>query len=1190
MGAGASGAVGSRRWLRRGLGSRGAGVLLAVAVLLIGAGVYLYMALNRAPAVPGSGRAVVAPEVVEAPDLAGSSGLGGGPAKLQFFDRNDPTRVRTQLEFDELDPLPRGRYALARPRAWVFLSGGNAVRVDAAAGDVRGSLVGAQREIESGVFTGGVLVRVYELPADGSAIDADVSRPTAQLFTDRLEFDAVKGELFTAERFYASTAELEIEANGLRVLFDELEERIALLETRERGFVRYSMGGGGDGDGDSGSGVERGGSAGGGSDGVGNGGDGRGAGGGAGGVARADGGSGDVVAGGVGGGGGTVVGLDGDEQVAPSVAVADGSKVDLYHAKFVGDVRVLHGELRRLESDTLDLWARLVDGKFREELLAGGGDGSGRRGVNGVDRVGSGGGAFGSRGVGETDVAGIVGGLRPIDVLVGSLYSSAILAERPAILCPAASYEDVVLTWEGPMRVVAVEGAEQLLADDLFARFDCVGAGEGGADRVRVIDRTFDGFGVSPSIAYAATRRVLFLEGERDGDVVLIAGRDPTSVADPALGTVVEGSLLARLDGATDDEAFRVIARSVEAELLSGRIRMPGAGAARARSAGRIEWSESGFVDLLAHDGNITGVLEEAYFVGDVVASDSSATLSGDSMLATFEVLMRLHGDGSASLASAMDNLIVVGRAVGLDAEGNMISADRFDVAFDTTHAGAAGASTSGDGLGGGGTADPEPTRLVAEGGFEGLYRGQRLRAEMLEAGLIRDERGRLTADDVTAEGSVVFDGRDGVRARAWKLMADAPRQAVSLIARPGDDVLAEIARGPSVVRGRDLQLNGVDRTLYCFGAGRFDHELPADDGFGVGDGGMGEAGFAFATWTKSMLFDDVAGLIECVGDAEAVIEPSWLSRDRVRAYKVILALTPGVSEGLGGSAGPGTGGFLIGGGGAAAAADDDVGGIGDAFAGREVLRAHAVGESMEYVGGADAWVESVRYVVDADAENGRRRDRMIYLEGPEILADQQSQTLSVPHAGRALIDDRRPSGSSGGAGSGERGGVGAGAAGILGSEGLSGTTLFRWQDRMLLERAAGRARMDGGVRLVHRPLGETGARELVCTTLTATLAGPRDVDAGTDGEVAGEAGPTLETVDASGAVYVRMTDPDRQLLADRLFYDARADFLEATASDDNRVTFIDERGIPVTAAKLRWNLLEDRVDVLRPTPIVSPR
>ena len=47
------------------------------------------------------------------------------------------------------------------------------------------------------------------------------------------------------------------------------------------------------------------------------------------------------------------------------------------------------------------------------------------------------------------------------------------------------------------------------------------------------------------------------------------------------------------------------------------------------------------------------------------------------------------------------------------------------------------------------------------------------------------------------------------------------------------------------------------------------------------------------------MLFDDVAGLIECVGDAEAVIEPSWLSRDRVRAYKVILALTPGGGNGI---------------------------------------------------------------------------------------------------------------------------------------------------------------------------------------------------------------------------------------------------------------------------------------------------
>ena len=138
-------------------------------------------------------------------------------------------------------------------------------------------------------------------------------------------------------------------------------------------------------------------------------------------------------------------------------------------------------------------------------------------------------------------------------------------------------------------------------------------------------------------------------------------------------------------------------------------------------------------------------------------------------------------------------------------------------------------------------------------------------------------------------------------------------------------------------------------------------------------------------------------------------------------------------------------------------------------------------------------------------------------------------------------------------------------------------------------DRAAGRARLDGGVRLVHRPIGDTAARELVCTSLVATLRPIDRADTLQPG-AAMDNRSTLDTVEASGAVYARLTSPERQLLADRLFYNAQTDLLEATAIDENRVTYIDERGMPVTAASLQWNLRDDRVDIIRPTPIVSPR
>src|SRR5207237_10730730 len=73
--------------------------------------------------------------------------------------KNQPGRLASELAYQRMDPLGQGYYQVAEPRAWVYLRDGRTIYVRSR--EARIKRAATTKEIESGEFRGGVLVRVF---------------------------------------------------------------------------------------------------------------------------------------------------------------------------------------------------------------------------------------------------------------------------------------------------------------------------------------------------------------------------------------------------------------------------------------------------------------------------------------------------------------------------------------------------------------------------------------------------------------------------------------------------------------------------------------------------------------------------------------------------------------------------------------------------------------------------------------------------------------------------------------------------------------------------------------------------------------------------------------------------------------------------------------------------------------------
>jgi lipopolysaccharide export system protein LptA len=435
---------------------------------------------------------------------------------------------------------------------------------------------------------------------------------------------------------------------------------------------------------------------------------------------------------------------------------------------------------------------------------------------------------------------------------------------------------------------------------------------------------------------------------------------------------------------------------------------------------------------------------------------------------------------------------------------------------------------------------DPEPRVVTATGNVEARKKDSTIRAAWLEARLARTPKGIVDVISASARGEVKFTrDQDQVEARADEMNADlgwdsagVRRQVVDLLGKR-----AVVSReGKSSIVGTQLRLDGVVHSVEAFGAGTFDTNDP------------GKA-VVTARWSESMVYNDTSGNLDAVGDVYAVSTPDDLRRDEIEAWRVKLTLRPR-SEG----AQPGA---------------------------SSVLRAEAIGSMLDHEGGTTAKVTSERFVAEPAAPGGRRREQVQYVEGPRVLADDEKGTADVPGAGKLIYVDNAA----------DRGPDSNGQSALARGD-ARGDTLFTWSGSLHMDRATGKADMHQGVRMTHRSLTDRLITNVDCDHLTAVGAGKGI------GTSAPDSKASFQSATATGAVYVTQgpeddgsRKPRKELVADRVDYDAVKQTLEAAAAKEGLVSYLDPaRGAPMSAKALSWDLASGRIELHNVSAVVAPK
>jgi lipopolysaccharide export system protein LptA len=1041
---------------------RKTGLVVAVGLFLIMAGVVGLLAARRSGPTPGpstTGTIQSPPPVMPAPpiDVTAEGLRNAGRARFQFVDKTDPNRIVGALEWAALDPLGEGRSSVSEPRATIFLDGGRLIFIRAARGRI--FTPPKNEQPESGSFEGGVPMALFEPKPDGT-IDVEKDRPVALLFTPTLQFNLALGEITLPEKFRLSTAKMEMSGRGLRVVGNQVDQRIELLEIESTDAVRLA--------------------------------------GWASSPARQPAGAapalpfGTASAPGQSVAAGTTPATPASPAATPaptptpSQAVASNAaalRETFYRLVMENQVRITR-RVASLKADRVEIWAQFINNALPADA------------IGGLNR----------RGAAQPRVANASPSEQPAGP---ALAPDPTTGEPPSL----AQFDDdaIKLTWEGVLRLRPLDARpEELKREAIAVRLT--------ADRTGVVTFADEDAGLrgqAAALDYGLTTRDVTFTGNGPRSVALSAdrrGRLEVSKLTINLGTGVGQAVGAGILTAAPDD----------------RPRRAGDPAARRR---QISWDEQADLVLATADDWITGSLSEAMFTGKVLGEDGRTSVSAGWAKATFAP----GNDGSSRLRriEARENVLVD------PGPTESLRAQRLDVAFEPARNG------RGD----------DPALVTASGRVSAQKDDWRIEAGLIEARVSRDRKDNLAVSSVRAE-QLVRVRSSGTEITADRVDANILANTATLLGKS-----VAINRDGAVITGTQMALDGTKRELFVYGPGafRFHRERPKDL---AGGGGTvlaplgrprgAQALRVDATWTESMRIDDRAGIVEVVGQARASSNPSPNELDVLTADRLLLNFTP---------------------------APADAPALGDASRDdrRRLVRAEAIGESERRQGGLGARIESKRFAESAGEAENRTLERLVFIEGARVIANEQDSRLEVPGAGRLLIDDRRAARASG---------ARPAESPVEFSAGR-GTSLFTWNGSLTFDRLSGELQMLREVKLLSRANPEAPITTLECERLTANI---RSTGMPSGGDAADLDQQTeLIGAAAEGAVFLR--SGERQLIADILKYDAQRNTAEAAAALDNRVSLFDPaRPQPVSARRMFWDLARNRVTIEEPTPITIPR
>lgn len=784
----------------------------------------------------------------------------------------------------------------------------------------------------------------------------------------------------------------------------------------------------------------------------------------------------------------------------------------LYRMILTEKVNLVQGQ-RRLDADKLQLMARLMNNQLPEGAIGE---------VKFAKQE--------QKDAGKTDSVSTPAGEAPSAVVADAQPRAQDASKQPA----ADSTADMVLSWSGPCVIAPLATTPPELKNDHVAlRFTADQSG-----LVKLADSERGITGHAAAIEYSATTRSLSLIGPGPASVMLDV-----------------------------PESGRLTAVRMDADLAAGIVRTPGPGVLVSKQgtedAQELSWAERGEFAFRKKNEELTNSLKSATMSGNVIGKGKGLKFGSQGVLAEFaEVAAPAAGDGRDQLV--LSRTVLTGKAKAESADTGVMQGEKIDVAFDPPAEGAEGAA-------------PRPRLVKAEGRVVVDRAEQHLASEFLEARLIDVGEPGSNKVDVgwfTARGGVEFASRkDFLTGTTQELTADlgvendgSRRQLVDLIGSGTVLTRNQPGKEQGTIQGTQLHIDGLRGHLESFGVGEFHYTGPSKAAVATVDAG----------WTKRMVYDDVSGQIDCLGDSWVKYAPDPFTRNKVEGERVKVAITP---------AKPG---------------QSVVAGFGDGAEKpegkreeREVLTAEAFGSILDREGGANAKIESRSYAAEAAGEGDLQK--LYYLEGPQISADNKSGLMDVPGAGRLLVMDKAAAAQPSAA---------PGTRDLVGGD-SRGLSLFEWATSLHVERhpetATATMAMKDNVSVVHKALADGQVTEIRCADMTAFF---KDVGGGEVSEA--KRGLDLQNVTAIGSVYAASGPPKtaanprppvREIIAQRLDYDAILQRLDAKAAPGGIVTMFDPTmASPTTAAWLSYDIKKSSVEIKQPAGVapqpagVAPR
>ncbi|MFG0306380.1 MAG: hypothetical protein ACF8Q5_09220 [Phycisphaerales bacterium JB040] len=231
---------------RRGLAGRWSGLIASAVVGLIFLGVIWWSVWNRPSPSTANGQTgtpggaeVLPPAQVTGPitDIDGRT----DSMYVEVTAKDDPNTLVAVIEADEVEPIDENERSVQSPRAWIYFEDGTFGRVDAD----RGRFYMPERNSapESGLLEGNVVLRVYGATESGEppeleGEDAPAPQGTAT-FEEALRFDFRRSRVSSTGGFTLQTPSVEMAGTNLTAVFNEVQQRLELVEVREGRYVRF---------------------------------------------------------------------------------------------------------------------------------------------------------------------------------------------------------------------------------------------------------------------------------------------------------------------------------------------------------------------------------------------------------------------------------------------------------------------------------------------------------------------------------------------------------------------------------------------------------------------------------------------------------------------------------------------------------------------------------------------------------------------------------------------------------------------------------------------------------------------------------------------------------------------------------------------------------------------------------------